>query len=280
MADREGAQPNNAMVIHERTGSSNLVCLKLTSTNYNTWTVMMEAILDAQELWEAVDPVTGDAVDAKKNKVARAIIYSALPENILSQVATTRSARDIWEALRVRFLGADRVQQARLQSLKRELNQLKMKETETVEEFAGKIGEISNKFRSLGATLDDKDQVKKLLDSMPDKFIAIVATIEQVADLGTMTVEDCIGRLKAFEERIKGREVAAELMGKLMLSNVDSQFQRTNDQDRRNQSGRGRGNNYSRGRGRGRGQGGGRGRGRNQQNSDNRNNQARGNNDN
>ncbi|KAI3712004.1 hypothetical protein L1987_70553 [Smallanthus sonchifolius] len=196
----EGRLPQQIIMHQREVSSSTLTCPKLTSLNYNTWTVMMEANLDAQGLWEAIDPVTGEAADERKNKTARAIIYQALPENVLMQVATTRSAREIREALRIRFLGADRVQQARLQTLKRELDQLKMGEKESVEEFAGKISKFVSKFGALGTTLEDTVVVKKLLDSMPPKFITIVATIEQFADLSTMTFEDCIGRLKASEE--------------------------------------------------------------------------------
>nr|GFB52278.1 zinc finger, CCHC-type [Tanacetum cinerariifolium] len=45
--------------------------------------------------------------------------------------------------------------------------------------------------------------VRKLLDSTPDRFIQIVASIEQTSDLDDITLDEIIGKLKAFEERIK-----------------------------------------------------------------------------
>ncbi|XP_076910419.1 uncharacterized protein LOC143568061 [Bidens hawaiensis] len=270
--------------VHAREPSStSLQCPKLTKTNYNTWVVIMESILDAQGLWEVVN---GEAIDDRKNKMARAIILQALPENMLMQVARTRDAQKIWESLRVRFLGVDRVQQARLRSLMRDFNQLKMGEKEFVEDFAGKITEYASQFDSLGSPMEDHELVKKLLDSVPDRFIAIVATIEQWADLNTMVFEDCIARLKAFEERIKGKESMAE-MGKLLYAKNDNQGKKGTDHDRKNYA-RGRGSSgYDQwGRGRGRGRGSSRGRGRFNQNYDNRrdgkqpntNNQGRDNN--
>ncbi|KAM0038785.1 hypothetical protein Hdeb2414_s0013g00419661 [Helianthus debilis subsp. tardiflorus] len=93
----EGEGENRAVILPPREHSAtSLQCPKLTKTNYNTWTVIMESILDAQGLWEAVDPVVGEAVDDKKNKMARAILFQALPENVLLQVARSRSAREIW----------------------------------------------------------------------------------------------------------------------------------------------------------------------------------------
>ncbi|KAD7117216.1 hypothetical protein E3N88_04484 [Mikania micrantha] len=230
------AEGNN-VVIHRESEPSSLVCPKLTSSNYGTWVILMEALLDAKGLWETIDPVTGDNEDPKKIKYARALIYQSLPENILAQVARTRSAKDIWEALRVRFLGATRVQQAR-----------------------SDVG-ICSKFNSLGDDLEDKVAVKRLLDAMPPRFISIVATIEQVADLSTLTFEDCISRLKAFEERIKGSEESVEKESRLLYAKTESR--RNPDLNQRNHGrGRGTNNHDTRGRGRGRGRSNGRGRGR------------------
>nr|GEZ88078.1 putative zinc finger, CCHC-type [Tanacetum cinerariifolium] len=56
---------------------------------------------------------------------------------------------------------------------------------------------------SLGSTLDESTRVRKLLNSVPERFIQIVASIEQYSDLDKMTLDEAIGRLKTFEERIK-----------------------------------------------------------------------------
>ncbi|XP_076926258.1 uncharacterized protein LOC143589365 [Bidens hawaiensis] len=145
-----------------------------------------------------------------------------------------------------------------------------MGEKESVEDFAGKITEYASQFDSLGSPMEDHELVKKLLDSVPDHFIAIVATIEQWADLNNMVFEDCIARLKAFEGRIKGKEAMAE-MGKLLYAKNDYQGKKDTDHDRKNYArGRGSSSYDQRGHGRGRGRGSSRGRGRFNQNYDNR----------
>ncbi|GJU21072.1 hypothetical protein Tco_1154414 [Tanacetum coccineum] len=66
------------------------------------------------------------------------------------------------------------------------------------------ISNTSNDGRDmLGKTLDESLLVRKLLDSTPDRFIQIVASIEQTNDLDDITLDEIIGKLKAFEERIK-----------------------------------------------------------------------------
>ncbi|GJZ41559.1 zinc finger, CCHC-type containing protein [Tanacetum coccineum] len=58
----------------------------------------------------------------------------------------------------------------------------------------------------LGKTLDESLLVLKLLDSTPDRFIQIVASIEQTSDLDDVSLDEITGKLKAFEERIKLRK--------------------------------------------------------------------------
>ncbi|KAK1419766.1 hypothetical protein QVD17_29081 [Tagetes erecta] len=274
-SDTSANQTPNQIIVHQakEPSTAGLTVPKLVGTNYNTWTTLMEAVLDANDLWDVVNPdheLVDDPTNVKKNKIARAMIYQSLPENIMAQVAKTKSAREIWEALRVRFLGAERVQQARLQTLKRDFVKLKMEPKDSVDEFAGKLSEIINKFSSLGETLETSAVVKKLLEAMPTRFISIVATIEQVTDLQKLTFEDCLARLKAFEERTKGFEEQVEKENRLMYAKVDRQTKKDNDHDNRGQPNRGRGSS-NRGRGRGRGRGYGRGRGRNNYNDNRRN---------
>nr|GEW21912.1 zinc finger, CCHC-type [Tanacetum cinerariifolium] len=51
--------------------------------------------------------------------------------------------------------------------------------------------------------MEDGTLVRKLLNAVPDRYLQIVASIEQYSDLSEMTLEEVIGRLKTYEERIK-----------------------------------------------------------------------------
>nr|GFA90737.1 zinc finger, CCHC-type [Tanacetum cinerariifolium] len=64
----------------------------------------------------------------------------------------------------------------------------------------------ATKAKELGKTLDESLLVRKLLDFTPDRFIQIVASIEQTSDLDDITLGEITGKLKAFEERIKLRK--------------------------------------------------------------------------
>nr|GEV88543.1 zinc finger, CCHC-type [Tanacetum cinerariifolium] len=142
-------------------------------------------------------------VDNKKVKTAIACLYQALPEEQSLQITKHKTAKAIWDALKTRHIGEERVQQARLQILKSDFEMLHMKEDETIDTFTKKLTTLVNKVASLGHTMEDETLVRKLLNVVPDKYLQIVVSIEQYSDLSEMTLEEAIGRLKTYEERIK-----------------------------------------------------------------------------
>ena len=80
-----------------------------------------------------------------------------------------------------------------------------MASDESLDAFAGKISGMAARYTGLGATLDDVAMVKKLPDCVPDRLYAAVAGMEQFCDLGSLLFEDALGRLKAFDERLRRR---------------------------------------------------------------------------
>ncbi|GKA23814.1 zinc finger, CCHC-type containing protein [Tanacetum coccineum] len=181
-------------------------CPKLKTTNYTVWAIQIKVILEAHGLWEAIEPKENTQVDIKKDKATTAFLYQALTEDVILQVASCKTAKELWESLKKRHVGEEKVQQARLQSLMIGFNTLQMKDDDTVDAFTARLNGYATKAKELGKTLDESLLVRKLLDSTPDRFIQIVASIEQTSDLDDITLDEITGKLKAFEERIKLRK--------------------------------------------------------------------------
>ncbi|KAJ0579462.1 putative RNA-directed DNA polymerase [Helianthus annuus] len=196
-------------------------CPTLTSSNYTTWAIKMEAIMDAQGLWESIEPQAGVVVDEKKSKTARAFIFQAIPEEILLQVAKKKTAKEVWESLKTRFVGAERVQKARLHTLKSEFESMRMKDGESIDDYAGKLSGMISKYNSVGAVLGDEELVRKLLDTVTDKYIQLVASMEQYSDVEKMPFEEAIGRLKAYEDRLKLRQGSSTGESSLLFTKAE-----------------------------------------------------------
>ncbi|GJX62008.1 zinc finger, CCHC-type containing protein [Tanacetum coccineum] len=99
-----------------------------------------------------------------------------------------------------------------------------MKEDEAIDTFTAKLTTLVNKAASLGHTIEDSVVVRKLLNAVPDKFLQIVASIEQYSDLDEMSVDEAIGRLKTFEERIKSKKkIPVDSQESLMFTRHEGQ---------------------------------------------------------
>ncbi|KAI3684116.1 hypothetical protein L6452_33335 [Arctium lappa] len=230
----------------------------LSRINYAAWAIKMKVFMQAQGVWDAVEPKNQrEVVEVKKDKMALAAIYQGIPEDLLLSLAEKQTAKEAWGTLKTMYMGANRVKTAKVQTLKAEFETLSMKDTEIIDDFAVKVNNIVSNIRALGEKVDEAYVVKKLLRAVPSKFLQIASTIEQFADLDKMTVEEVIGRLKAHEERVRGQSDSGE--GKLLLSYEEwlEKAKKKGDEDKKNSQ-----RNYrsvassSRGRGRGRGRGG------------------------
>ena len=137
-------------------------CPKLKNTNYTVWTIQIKVILEAQGLWEAIEPKENTEVDIKKDKATVAFLYQALTEDVILQVACCKTAKELWESLKRRHGGEEKVQQAQLQLLMIGFQTLQMKEEDTVDAFTSKLNGYAKKAKELGKTLDESLLVRKL----------------------------------------------------------------------------------------------------------------------
>ncbi|PKU69732.1 hypothetical protein MA16_Dca022687 [Dendrobium catenatum] len=164
--------------------------------NYAVWAMKMEILMEAQGLWEVVEEGTEDR---RKDKSTFAMICQAISDETLLQLNVKGTAKEAWHALRTINMGADRVKKAKIQSLKREFEALRMRDGDAVDEFAGKLSRIVNQRRSLGEKIEESKVVEKLLRAVPGKFLQITSTIEQFGDLEIMTLEEVIGSLRVMK---------------------------------------------------------------------------------
>ena len=139
-------------------------------------------------------------------------------EDVLLTIAEKETAKKAWEAFKTMSVGAERVKEAKVQTLKGEFESHTMKETDNIHDFCMKLRGIATNIRVLGEVMEESSVVRKIPLAVPDKFLQIASNIEQFGDKKTMTVEDFVGHLKAHEERIKGRSDSADRQQLLLAS--------------------------------------------------------------
>ena len=113
--------------------------------------------------------------------------------------ATT--AKEAWSILHEEFQGSTKVNSVKLQTLRRDFENIKMKDSESMKDYYSRIKEIVNKLRSYGDDIADKKIVEKILISMTENYDSIVTVIEESKDIETLSVTKLIGSLEAYEAR-------------------------------------------------------------------------------
>ena len=187
-----------------------------TGENYQLWAVKMTAYLQAWDLWEAVKedlvvpPITDNSTVQqikihyeKQSKLykAKTCLFSAVSESLFTRIMNLETAFKIWEYLKQEFQGNARTKSMRILNLKREFELQKMKDSETIKEYAEKLFELVNKLRLIGEQMPDSRVVEKLLVTLPERFEAKISALEESKDLSTITLAELLSALEAHEQR-------------------------------------------------------------------------------
>lgn len=116
-------------------GSTSVKCPMLSTKNYTVWAVRMKLTLRLHKAWEAIET---DNPDTEKNTLALVLLFQSIPESLIMQVGEFDKAKQVWDAIKTRHVGAERVREARLQTLTSEFDRLRMNDTENIDDFGGR----------------------------------------------------------------------------------------------------------------------------------------------
>ena len=227
----------------------------------------MKTLFMSQDVWDLVEngfdepPVEKDQLKELKKMDAKALLFiqQGVGNNIFPRIMRASKAKEAWDILQQEFQGDKRTRSVKLQALRRELENMKMKENETLNEFSSKFMELVNQMKSYGEEISDKRIVEKLLISLPSKFDPIVAVIEETKDLSLLSAQELFGSLKTYEQRLlrhSEKSVESAFQSKISLNSRNVERKPISNENRSDSS---RGGRTGRGRARGRD---GRGRGR------------------
>lgn len=136
-----------------------------------------------------------------KKEKAVSCLHTALADDVFTNIMHLETAKQIWDELHKTYDGDERVKSIKLLTLKREFEMLTMKEDESVKEYTSKLSHLVNQMRLHGEAVQDSRVVEKMLISLPDKFEAKVAAIEESCDLKKLTVSEMVSKLGAHEQR-------------------------------------------------------------------------------
>jgi len=110
----------------------------------------MKALLGSQDAWEVVEEGFEEPTDTtgytatqtkalkemrSKDKATLYMLFRAIDESGFEKIASATTSKEAWDILKKVFKGADLIKQVRLQTLRGELESMKMMESESVSDY-------------------------------------------------------------------------------------------------------------------------------------------------
>jgi hypothetical protein len=130
----------------------------------------------------------------------------------------------MWDKLTRSYEGNEKVKDAKLQTYRLKFEQLKMNEYETISKYFLRVEELVNAMKGLGEKFEESFLVQKILRSLLDKFNPKVFAIEELNDLTTLSIDQILGTLIAYEMIIsKDKSITREAYFKAD-KNIDSEL--------------------------------------------------------
>jgi hypothetical protein len=182
-------------------------------TNFAFWKVRMRTYIMAlgADVWDVVEtgyvkPIVlaskDDTLEFSFNVKSMNVILSGLAEIEFVNVMHLESSKEMWDKLIIIYEDNENVKDANLQTYILQFEQLKMKEDETIGKYFLRVEEQVNAMMGLGEKIEYVSLVQKILKSLSDMFNPKVSSIEELNDLKSLSINQLLGTLTAYEMRI------------------------------------------------------------------------------
>jgi len=153
----------------------------------------------------------GDKLEFRFNAKGMNTIVNGLAEAKFVKVMHLQTTKEMWDKLINNYEGNEKVKDDKLQTYRLKFEQLKMNEYEIVSKYFLRLEELVNSMKGLGEKFEESFLVQKILRSLLDKFNPKVSAIEELNDFKTLSIDQLLGTLTAYEMRInKDKSITRE----------------------------------------------------------------------
>jgi hypothetical protein len=110
-----------------------------------------------------------------------------------AELTTKSMPHEAWAAIRKVWLGADCVKEANVKRLRREFDEITFNSAESVEDFLLHLNTVASQLCVLGEEVTDKEVIKRLLHSVPQRLEQVAISMETLLDLDSLSIEEAVG---------------------------------------------------------------------------------------
>ncbi|GJT00885.1 hypothetical protein Tco_0822054 [Tanacetum coccineum] len=105
-----------------------------------------------------------------KDMQVKHYLYQAIDRTTFEQILDRGSSKAIWDSLKKRYVGNDRVKKSMLQKLRRDFKVIEIKTNETIAGYFGRVLIVANQMRSNGETMSGTKIMEKILITLIEKY--------------------------------------------------------------------------------------------------------------
>ena len=115
------------------------------------------------------------------------------------KISSTEVAREAWTILETIYEGIEAVKTVELQRLTSTVEEIRMEEDETFDEFYAKLQDIVNSAFNVRESIVESKIVRKIFRLLPERFHAKITVIEEVKDINQIPLTELVGNLQTYE---------------------------------------------------------------------------------
>ncbi|GKB17604.1 ribonuclease H-like domain-containing protein [Tanacetum coccineum] len=152
---------------------------------YDIWAMKMEHYLEHTDypIWEVLPPKTAEEILAReRERKARTTLLMAIPEDHLAKFHKMTDAKEMWEAIKSRFVS----------------------NSEALHKGYDRFQSLLSQLKIHGAGVSTKDANQKFLRSLPASWSQVSLIMRTKPGVDTLSFDDLYNNLKVFESYIKG----------------------------------------------------------------------------
>lgn len=155
-------------------------------------------------------------VDQEEEDLAYTFIMLSLSDNVQAVVRDCLTARQTWKRLEERY-GGHEVQDR--MELREKLREVKMKETDSINDHLARISDLVKQLKSAGGDLLEEELILTLLRSLPKKFESVKAFIRSRLSTSTLSFAEVQNSLLAEERSLRNEAELVESSADVYFAN-------------------------------------------------------------
>jgi gag-polypeptide of LTR copia-type/Zinc knuckle len=182
--------------------------------NYRCWLIIVNGDLkvtktnsEGLEIDKPTDEYTRqDYETIELNYIAMQTLMCGLGPNEHNRVMGCKSAKQIWNLLEVTHEGTNEVKRSKIDLLTRQYELFEMLPDESVNVMITRFTNIVNELDSLGRSIENEEQVRKILRILPKSWMPLVTALKESKDFTKFSLEELIGSLMTHEIEVQSHE--------------------------------------------------------------------------